>query len=53
VSRITDFIEIEYITRSHCIYPTCQKCVSRVRWLRRKAWRSNKSSTRKNNYGRK
>jgi hypothetical protein len=53
VSRMTDLIAIEYIARNHCADPTCQKCVARVRWLRRKAWRSHKTSTRKNNHGRK
>lgn len=53
MSRITDLIAIEYIARNHCTNPTCQKCSARVRWFRRKAWRSGKSLVRKNNKGRK
>jgi hypothetical protein len=47
MSRITDLMAIEYIARSHCADPTCQKCSARARWLRRKGWRTNKTSTRK------
>jgi hypothetical protein len=49
VSRITDLIAIEYITRSHCTDPACQKCGARFRWLRRKGWRTAKTTVRKNN----
>ena len=37
----------------HCSDPTCQKCAARLRWLRRKAWRTDKAHPRKNNNGRK
>lgn len=53
MSRITDLIAAEYIARSHCADPTCHKCTARARWLRRKAWQSHKTASRKNNYGRK
>jgi hypothetical protein len=53
MSRMTDLMAIEYIARSHCADPTCQKCSARVRWLRRKGWRNGKTPARKNNNGRK
>ena len=53
MSRITDLMAIEYIARSHCADPTCQKCSARVRWLRRKSWRTAKAHSRKNSNGRK
>jgi hypothetical protein len=53
MSRITDLMATEYIARSHCADPTCQKCSARVRWYRRKGWRTDKAPTRKNNNGRK
>jgi hypothetical protein len=53
MSRVIDLMSIEYIAGSHCADPTCQKCSARKRWLRRKGWRTAKSSPRKNNNGRK
>ena len=53
MSRVTDLIASEYIARIHCTDPTCQKCSARVRWMRRKGWRTEKTLTRKNNNGRK
>ena len=49
MSRVTDLMVIEFIAQIHCTDPTCQKCASRMRWLRRKAWRTDKTSARKNN----
>jgi len=49
MSRITDLMTMEYIAQIHCTDPTCQKCTARLRWLRRKAWRTGKTSARKNN----
>jgi hypothetical protein len=48
VSRMTDLMAIEYIARSHCADPACQKCTARFRWLRRKGWRAGKAATRTN-----
>ena len=48
MSRVTDLMVIEFIAQIHCTDPTCQKCASRMRWLRRKAWRTGKTSARKN-----
>jgi hypothetical protein len=48
VSRITDLTAIEYVARSHCSDPRCQKCSARFRWLRRKGWRIGKTTSRKN-----
>lgn len=53
MSRITDLMAIECIAQIHCTDPTCQKCTARLRWLRRKAWRSDKAHPRKNYNGRK
>jgi len=47
VSRITDSIAIEYAAWGHCADPTCQKCSARGRWLRRKGWRTGKTTSRK------
>jgi hypothetical protein len=52
MSRVTDLMAIAYIARSHCADPACHKCSARVRWLRRKGWRTAKTPTR-NNRGRK
>lgn len=49
MSRITDLMAIEYIARSHCTDPRCHKCSARFIWLRRKAWRTSKTSVRKSN----
>jgi hypothetical protein len=49
MSRITDLMAIECMAQIHCTDPTCQKCTARMRWLRRKAWRTDKTPTRKNN----
>ena len=43
MSRITDLMVIECIAQIHCSDPTCQKCAARLRWLRRKAWRTDKA----------
>jgi hypothetical protein len=48
VSRVTDLTAIEYVARGHCADPTCQKCSARLRWLRRKGWRTGKTTSRKN-----
>lgn len=48
MSRITDLMAIEYITRGHCADPACQKCQAQFRWRRRKGWRTRKTSVRTN-----
>jgi hypothetical protein len=49
VSRITDLIALEYAAQGHyCADPACQKCSARFRWLRRKGWRTGKTTVRKN-----
>jgi hypothetical protein len=34
------------VTARHCNRFGCEKCRARSRWLRRRAWRSNKSPNR-------
>lgn len=53
MSRMTDLLAIEYLTLTHCTEPECQKCGARVRWIRRKGWRTSRSPIRKNKRGRK
>jgi hypothetical protein len=48
MSRVTDLIAIGYVTVGHCTDPTCQKCSAQFRWLRRKGWRTRKTSAPKN-----
>ena len=36
----------------HCTESGCRKCIARWHWLRRKAWRTNKSPIRRS-HGRK
>ena len=47
MSRITDLSAV-VISGRHCNEPDCGKCRARIRWMRRKAWRSRKSRTRRN-----
>jgi hypothetical protein len=47
VSRITD-LSVTVISARHCNESGCEKCHARYRWMRRKAWRSRKSRTRRN-----
>ena len=49
MSRITNLMVMEYITQVHCTDPACQKCAARRRWLRRKAWHTDKATIRENN----
>jgi hypothetical protein len=46
MTRVGELIAIEAIN-SHCTDPECQKCSARIRWSRRKAWRTSKSKGRK------
>ena len=46
VTRVSELIAIASIA-SHCTDPKCQKCSARIRWSRRKAWRTSKSRGRK------
>jgi hypothetical protein len=46
VSRVSELIAIATIA-SHCTDPKCQKCTARIRWSRRKAWRTSNSKSRK------
>jgi hypothetical protein len=48
MSRITDIscaATVVYSAR-HCNEINCRKCQARSRWMRRKAWRSRKSTNR-------
>ena len=45
MTRVSELIAIASIA-SHCTDPKCQKCSARLRWSRRKAWRTGKSQTR-------
>ena len=46
MTRVSELIAIAAIA-SHCTDPKCQKCSARIRWSRRKAWRTSKSQVRK------
>lgn len=48
MSCITDLMVTEYMAQAHCTDPACQKCGARLRWLRRKAWRTGKTVIREN-----
>jgi hypothetical protein len=45
MTRVSELITITTIA-SHCTDPKCQKCSARIRWSRRKAWRTSKSHAR-------
>jgi hypothetical protein len=46
VSRITD-LSAAVISARHCNEFDCQKCRARLRWMRRKSWRSRKPANRR------
>jgi hypothetical protein len=46
MSQITDVSAVIVLAR-HCNELNCPKCRARFRWMRRKAWRSRKSPTRR------
>jgi hypothetical protein len=42
----SEIIAITYATR-HCTEYGCEKCLARIRWARRKKWRTRKKITRR------
>jgi hypothetical protein len=46
MSRTAEIITVAYMVR-HCNEYGCQKCAARVRWSRRKNWRSRKNPNRR------